>query len=162
CAYLIGRTYRDMGDLKAAKKAYDKLLKKHAGQYVAVLARVDLVDIAEKEKEDSRRVALLRELTYDVDRKGPAGGGCGEDGRKLARHCFGQGDFPEGIKALATTCSENDLPHHLMHPSIGNLFTFVQNLCTSKEEETKKKGERLADAAVVWYRGQATAVKDEK
>jgi len=71
-ALLIGRTYKDMGDLKLAKKAYDKLLKTHPKHYVAVLARLDLADVAAKEKDDVRRAALLRELTYDVERKGAA------------------------------------------------------------------------------------------
>src|SRR3954451_6614567 len=50
-ALLIGRTYKDMGDLKMAKKAYDKLLKAHPKHYVAVLARLDLADVAAKEKD---------------------------------------------------------------------------------------------------------------
>src|SRR5262245_19757690 len=53
-ALLIGRTYKNMGDLKAAKKAYEKLLKDNPKHYVAVLARADLVDIATTEKDATK------------------------------------------------------------------------------------------------------------
>lgn len=162
-ALLIGRTYLGMGDLKAAKKAYDKLLKTQPKHFVAVLARADLVEIAEKEKDDVRRLALLRELTYDVDRTGPANRECVQAARQLARLQFENGDFAEGLKALATACNENDLPTHIVHSSLGNLLNIISTLTGSTDDPAKKKGEKLADAAAAWFREQAAAsVSDEK
>lgn len=162
-AYLIGRTCRDMGDLGAAKKAYEKVLKGHPKQYVAVLARVDLVDIASKEKDDTARVKLLRELTFDIERKGPAVNDCVAAARLLAQQCFSIGDFAEGIKALTTSCTEAELPAHLMHPSLGRLAHTVHDLTASAEEQIKKRGEKLADEGAVWLKTRVTeTIKDEK
>lgn len=162
-AYLIGRTYRDMGDLTSAKKAYDKVLKAHPKHYVAVLARVDLVDIASKESDVAARVKVLRELTFDVERKGLAANECVAAARQLCQHLFTTGDFAEGMKALTTSCSEADLPAHLMHPSLGRLAHTVHDLTGSTEEQVKKRGEKLADEGAVWLKTRVTDnLKDEK
>src|SRR5687768_15045629 len=62
-ALYIGETYKNMGDLRAAKKAYDKLLKDHPSHLVAVYGRRHLVEIAGKERDTARRAELLKTLT---------------------------------------------------------------------------------------------------
>jgi TolA-binding protein len=162
-ALLIGRTYKDMGDLKMAKKAYDKLLKTHPKHYIAVLARLDLADVALKEKDDVRRAAILRELTYDVERKGAAAQDCVTASIQLAQLCFYQGDFAEGIKALGTTYGDNNLPHHLMSHNYGHLPWVLQHISAQPDEDSKKKTKKLADDATNWVKAQASAAqKDEK
>ena len=69
-ALFIGRTYKEMGDRRAAKKAYEKLLKQSPKHLMSVYARVDLADLAAKEGETALQVSLLKELTFDVVRKG--------------------------------------------------------------------------------------------
>ena len=46
---------------------------------------------AAKESDIPRRVALLRELTFDTDRKGPSGPDCVAASRQLAQHYFSVG-----------------------------------------------------------------------
>src|SRR5262249_51915459 len=84
-ALLIGRTQKDMGDVKTAKKAYEKLLKAHPKHYVAVLARADLIEIADREKDQPRKMALLKEMTYEVERKGEAAKDCVAAAQQLSR-----------------------------------------------------------------------------
>lgn len=156
-ALLIGRTHRDMGDTKPAKKAYAKVVASHPKHFAAVMARLDLVEIAAKENDPATRLALLRELTYDVERKGPTAEPCVTAARQLARETFRAGNFDEGLKALATTCSEADLPVHLMHPSLGALPQVAHELTGATDEASKKLGEKLADAGAGWLKVQATA-----
>jgi tetratricopeptide (TPR) repeat protein len=162
-ALLIGRTYRDMGDVKPAKKAYAKTISTYPKHFASVLARLDLVEIAVKEMDTTVQTNLLRELTYDIERKGPTVEPCTTAARQLARQTFRAGNFEEGLKALATTCAEADLPVHLMHPSLGGLPHAVNEMVSAMDEPTKKLGEKLADAATGWLKVQAmNNLKDEK
>jgi TolA-binding protein len=56
-AYYIGSTYKSMGELAKAKKAYAHVLAKYPSHNVAVFARVDLADIARIEGDEKRRAA---------------------------------------------------------------------------------------------------------
>jgi tetratricopeptide (TPR) repeat protein len=162
-ALLIGRTYRDMGDVKPAKKAYAKAITTYPKHFAAVMARLDLVEIAVKEMDATTQTTLLRELTYNVERKGPTVEPCVNAARQLARVSFHAGNFDEGLKALTTTCMEAELPVHLMHPNLGGLPQAVNELTAAMEEATKKLGEKLADAGTGWLKVQAmNGLKDEK
>ncbi len=155
-AMLIGRTYKDMGDTKLAKKAFGKAISTYPKHFAAVLARLELVEIAEKENDSATRVNLLRELTYDVERKGPASNPCVDAARQLARLSFHAGNFEEGLKALATTCKEEELPHHLMAHNHGHLPWILEWMTNGNADEmTKKNAEKLADASAGWLKTQA-------
>src|SRR5262245_60981736 len=108
-ALLIGRTHKEMGDTRAATKAYATVLSSSPRHLAAVLARVDLADIALKENDLPRRATLLKELTYDVERKGPAAVECVAASRQLAQHCFSSGEFNEGLREVASTTQEDDM-----------------------------------------------------
>jgi tetratricopeptide (TPR) repeat protein len=162
-ALLIGRTYRDMGDDKPAKKAYAKAIASYPKHFAAVMARLDLVELAVKEMDAATQTTLLRELTYNVERKGPTVEPCVNAARQLARLSFRAGSFDEGLKALTTTCTEQELPVHLMHPNLGGLPQAVSELTGAMDEAPKKLGEKLADAGAAWLKVFATNnLKDEK
>lgn len=154
---LIGRTYRDIGDAKPAKKAYAKVIAAHPKHFAAVMARLDLVEFAAKENDDATRVKLLRELTYDVERKGATTAPCVTASQQYAQLTFRAGNFEEGLKALATSCTEAQMTHHLMHAGWGNLPTIVGELNGSKDDAVKKSGEKLADAGAAWLKTQVAA-----
>lgn len=160
---LIGRTYRDMGDIKLAKKAYAKAIATYPKHFAAVMARLDLVEFARKENDLATQTALLKELTFDVERKGPTVEPCSTASRQLARLSFQAGNFEDGLKALATSCAEDDVPVHMMHPNIGGLPGIVSALTGAMDEATKKLGEKLADASAGWLKVFATGgLADEK
>ena len=149
---LIGRTYRDMGDTKLAKKAYAKAIASYRKHFATVIARLDLVEMAAKENDLTTQSTMLRQLTYEVERKGPTVEPCNDAARRLARLSFQAGSFDEGLKALATTCAEDDVPVHLMHGSLGRLADIVSEMTGAMDETTKKNGEKLADAAAGWLK----------
>jgi tetratricopeptide (TPR) repeat protein len=162
-AYLIGKTYKETGDIKAAKKAYDKVLSAHPKHVVAVYTRLDLVEIAAKENDADRRLTLLKELTYDVERKGDAAPPCVQASHQLAQHHFAAGNFGEGVRALETSYKDDALAPHLMNGGIGALPHFVQQLTGSADEATKKKGQKMADEAIAYLRAQVkNDIGDEK
>ncbi len=162
-AYLIGKTYKDIGDVKAAKKAYAKLLTTQPKHVFTVHARLDLVEIATKENEGDRRLALLRELAFDVQRQPETAPVCVQASHQLAQHYFMAGEFGEGLKALETSYKADVLPAYLMHPSIGRLLGILQELTGDADAAVKKRGLKLADEAIVYLRTQVKAdLGDEK
>ncbi len=147
CSYFIARTYKDMGEAKKAKQAYLAVVAKNKTHLASVYARTDLLDIARLEGDQVRRMALWRELTYDVKRDNETNGVCAEASRQLAVHYFYAGSFDEGQKALATTYNEQQLPYHAMYYARGPIAELVA------KPETKPIGDKLADAGEAFMKG---------
>jgi len=155
-AYYIGQTYKGLGEIKSAKKAYAHVLAKYPKHDVAVLARVDLADIARIEGDEKTKVQLWRELTFDVKRSPEVAGHCHEASRQLAVHYFNTGAFAEGRDSLATTYPGEELPPQVV--------TYVASPITNLTgaAETKALGEKLADQVIAFLREQTPAdLKDE-
>ena len=162
-AYLIGKTYKDMGDLGPAKQAYLNVTTKHGDEMVAVLARLDLADIARIEQDRDRRVSVLKELVFNAPRVGDAGRQVAEASGTLAQLMFEDGSFIDGKNALATTYKEPNLSREVVHGSqnryLGVASVTGRLVATS---ETKDKGIKLADAAISYLREQMPAApKDD-
>lgn len=149
CAYYIARTYKDMGETKKAKQAYLNVVTKHKSHLASVLARTDLLDIARLEGDEKRRIALWRELTYDIKRDNDSVNVCADASRQLAVHYFYAGSFEEGQKALATTYNAEQLPYHAMYYARGPIAELVA------KPETKALGDKVADAGVAFMKGLA-------
>ena len=149
CAYFIARTYKDMGEVKKAKQAYLAVIAKYKLQLAAVYARTDLLDLARLEGDQVRRMALWRELTYDIKRDAETNAVCADASRQLAVHYFYAGSFAEGQKALATTYNEQQLPYHAMYYARGPIAELVA------KPETKPIGDKVADAGVAFLKGLA-------
>lgn len=150
-SYYIGRAYKDMGEPKKAKVAYQNLIAKHKTHLAAVMARMDLLDIARLEGDQARRITLWRELTYDIKRDADTRDVCASAARQLAVHYFYTGAFDEGQKALATTCTPEQLPYQIIYYARGP----VQELTAAAE--TKAQGEKVADAGVAFMKSLVPA-----
>ncbi len=162
-AFLIAHTYREIGDIKPAKKAYSKTISSYPAHVASVWARYDLAEIALKENDPETRLNLLRQLTYDVERKGLTAEPCAAAARLYTQLVFRAGNFEEGLKALTTTCNEAQLTSHLLHPHLGALPQTINELTASTDEATKKLGEKLADASSAWFKTQVgNWLKDPK
>ncbi len=158
-AYLIARTYKDMGEVAKAKKAYSEVMARHSQQLVGVLARVDLAEIARVEGDAERRVALWKSLTFDIPRQGEAARYCMAASRDLAQYYMNKAAFNEAVKALATTYTPEQLPAQVVAYVQTPISTLV------KESTTKSQGEQLADQAIAYLRKEMPtdlAVEAEK
>ncbi len=154
--YLIGKTYKDMGEVKQAKKFYTKLLSEHAGSLMAILAKIDLADLARAEGDEKRRLALWNEVVFRTDRKGDAAPYCADISNQLATHFFADANFVEGLKALATTYPEPQQPTYVHYYIRGPLAQLVA------QPDSKPRGLKMADAAVAFVKSKIPpAAKDD-
>ena len=147
-AYYIGHTYKGMGQLDKAKKAYEGLSEDHAEHAVAVYALVDLVDIAEVEKDLDARAGHWKQLTFDVKRDAQTSRLCQNAARQYAGWSFSQGTFESGAKALATTYADADLLIQVAAYACPALSRLVA------DAETRSKAERMASEGTGWLRQQ--------
>lgn len=153
-AYYIGKTYKDMGDLRAAKKAYDKVLEKHSKHFAGLRARMDLLDIADQEKDEPKKLELLKQITFEVARNKETSRYCVTAARQLTWHHFHAGEFAEGLKALETCHKPEEVPIYLVHNSYGRAPAIVSHLMSQKEEALKRRGQQLADAAIAYLKSR--------
>ena len=160
-AYFIATTYRGLGDVKKAKRAYRDAITKHAGQLVAVLSINDLIAIARSEMDDKTEVSLLRNLTYDVDRKGSSqiAGVCSNASTTLASIYFNNASFLEGVKALETTYPEKTHLGDLVGQVASRSGTGVSSLIG--KDTTKSKGDRLANETISFIKEKMPAQTDD-
>lgn len=155
-AYLIGKTYKDMGDIPLAKKAYQNVLAKHNEETVGLLAKIDLAEIARIEMDVDKRIALLKDVVFKTERDADAKRYCVEASRTLAGLSFGQGAFVDGKDSFATTYQEPELSYWVWHDIRGVISTLVNDAAT------KEKGLKLADAAIAYFQTLAPAApKDD-
>jgi tetratricopeptide (TPR) repeat protein len=142
-SYFIGKTWKDIGEVKKAKKAYLTLVADHPDSLVAAYALVDLIDITTIEEDGPARVALWKKLTYEFKRvPGDINTICVKASQDLATYYFYTGSFEEAEKALATTYAPKDIPAQI----IGFGATAIQTL--TGDEKNKAKGEKVADNAI--------------
>ena len=148
-AYLIGRTYKDMGETKKAKAAYNEVTKKHPKHIVAAMAMGDLIEIAETEGDDPARVTLWKKLVFDFERVAQSGPACLKASQQYASFNFYKGEFAEGARSLETSYKVEQMPYHVwyfVYQPIGQL---------TGDEKSKAKGEKLADLAAGYIREKA-------
>jgi len=147
-AYLIGRSYKSMGEMKKARRAYGKVLEEHGEHLVAVLARVDLADIARIEGDVERRVEIWKDLTFSTPRRDGSREHCERAARELASHVLrGGGDLDGAREALATNYrDEAELLERLHAATEGAIRHLVRT------EETRETGRRLADRIIAEVR----------
>jgi TolA-binding protein len=102
-AYCMGDSYRTMGEVKSAQKAFRFLIKEYPDHEIAIRSRTDLLHYARLHQDMGERLSLLNELTFEVKRTDAAKETCIKAAHELAElHCFAQ-KLADGKKALATT-----------------------------------------------------------
>jgi tetratricopeptide (TPR) repeat protein len=157
--YMIGLCYKDMGEVAKAKKAYAKVITDHSADVTAVLAKVDLLDIARIENDDEGRLKLLKDLTFDTKRDDKAKEQhCARAANELAAYYYSQANHAEALKALQTNYKEGyELTRGVVNASAGA----ISNL--SNNADTKAKGQKLADTIIKVVETDMPAdVKDQK
>ena len=160
-AYFIATTYRSLGDVKKAKRAYRDAITAHAGKLVAVRSINDLIGIARSEKDSKTEVSLLRNLTYDVDRKGSSqiANVCASASTALASIYFYRPSFVEAVKALETTYPEKTHLNELVGQVVSRGGAGVSSLIS--KDTTKTKGNRLADDTIGFIKAKMPAQTDD-
>lgn len=145
-AFYIGRTYKDIGRVKEAKKALREVVSKYPTHLVAIYAMNDLIDISTIENDIPTRVELWKKLTYDTKRNRDSNQTCINASVALAAHNFREGSFDEGVKALDTTYKPPLLAHRV-HEYVRQPLAELMAAA-----ETTAKGTKLADQAIAWLK----------
>ena len=146
-AYLIGRSYRDIGEISKATKAFENVIAEHEDHTVAVYSRSQLLELAKIRDDQEVRLKLLKQLTFDTPRRRETHGITVNASRELAQLEFIADRFEAGEKALATTY-KNDLKHkvyELAHSAVGHLV---------RSDETRERGLKLADRLISYLKEQ--------
>ncbi|MCE9525976.1 MAG: tetratricopeptide repeat protein [Planctomycetales bacterium] len=149
--FYIGHTYKEIGRTKEAKKSLREVVTKHPAHLATVYALADLIEIAATEKDEATQVELWKKMTFDLKRTPYAVAPCQQASRELAVHSFRLGAFEDGVKALATTYTPDLMPYHVQ----AYIRTPIAEMVA--DSKTKAKGEKLADTAVSWLKGQIPA-----
>ncbi len=147
-AYFIGHAYKEMGEVRKAKKAYQSVLTDHPQHLAAVLASVDLVDLTMIDGDIDTRVVLWKQLTFEMPRTRDSKNHCQTASRYLAAHGFEFGAFDDAVRALATTYSDEQLAAQVANVVRAPIDRLVA------DEKRRAQGEQLADRAASWLRGQ--------
>ena len=146
-AYYIGLTYKDMGEIKPAKKAYQQVLQKYPQAAVAAFAAVDLIDLASLENDQVTLATLWKKLTYETTRTNETRGVCENASRQYSTSLLQRNAVSEAIKALSTTYSE---PSPFVDQFVSLSNTAITQLMG--DQKTVPQGEKLSDDASSYIR----------
>ena len=86
--YYIGQTYKNMGEIRRAKKAYKEVMTTYPDHVVSVYAINDLIAIATTLKDTKTRVELWKKLAFDIKRTRETATICRDASKNLASYHF--------------------------------------------------------------------------
>jgi tetratricopeptide (TPR) repeat protein len=142
--YYIGQTYKDMGEIRKAQRAYREVMAVHPDHLVAVYAINDLIAIATTLKDTKTRVELWKTLAFDIKRTRETSTICRDASKNLASYHFYQVAFDDGVAALETTWMGQTLTSQV----VAHLHAPIRGY--SSDEKQRVRGHKLADVAVAW------------
>ena len=147
-AYYIGRAYKEIGEVRKAKRAYQTVLDDHPKHLAAVYATVDLIDISTIDNDLESRLKLWKRLTFETKRDRQSQQYCVNASQQLATYSFEFGAFADGIKAIESTYPSAEAAGQLANFARGPIARLIS------KAETQTRGQGLAEQAVAWIRQQ--------
>ncbi len=114
-AYYIGKTLKDIGQLKKAKPTLSELVDKHPQHLAGVYGMVALADIAGIEKDEEAQVKAWKKLTFDAPRNRWTNSQCVDASLRLASYLLANGTLPEAVEALDTTYDDDQLSNQVVN-----------------------------------------------
>ncbi|QDU31297.1 tol-pal system protein YbgF [Anatilimnocola aggregata] len=148
-AFYIGRTYKEIGRIKEAKKALRDVVAKYPGHLVSIYSMNDLIDISTIENDMPARVEFWKKLAFDTKRNRDSNQSCINASVNLAAYHFREGAFDDGVKSLETTYKPPQLAHRV-HEYVRQPLAELMS-----QSETVAKGGKLADQAMSWLKTQS-------
>ena len=147
-AYCMGDSYRTMGEVKNAQKAFRFLIKEYPDHEIAIRSRQDLLHYARLHQDMEERLSLLKELTFTVKRTETSKDACIKACHELAELHFFSQKLDEGKKALATTYTGPALFDQVISLSTKT----VQHLL--KDPKTRPAAIKLGDQLIATMRAE--------
>ena len=141
-AYHIGLTWKEMGEIKPAKKAYQQVLQKYPQAAVTAFAAIDLIDIATLENDNQTLTTLWKKLTHETTRTNDTRGVCENASRQYAGFLLQNNGISDAVKALSTTYPEpSPFVDQFVSLSVGAINQLMA------DQKTVPQGEKLSDDA---------------
>jgi tetratricopeptide (TPR) repeat protein len=146
-SYLIGKSYQDMGQVEQAGVAYRRLVEAYADTQIAVLAKVNLLEMAKVAQDDVTRRQLLENLVFDTERTEAAREYCESASRELAGLAFHGSDWDRGVEVLETRSPGGALA--------GQIYEHGRRAMDHmrRDEETRKEAEAMGKKLIVLLEG---------
>jgi tetratricopeptide (TPR) repeat protein len=144
-AYYMGDTYKGMGQTAKAKRALAEMVEKHPQHPAAVRAITVLLEIAESENDRPAQAALWKRLALEVPRTRENRRICAQAAGNLASYLFSQAALKEGIQALSSNYSDDELPARVLEYLRGPLAALAE------QSASRSKADKLLELAVVWF-----------
>ncbi len=141
-AYLMGKSYKDVGELKNAEKAYARTITEYEDHHVSVLSKWDLSEIYGEQKKSTQRMEVWKDLAFKVKRTKENSSILVNASNSLASFYFYSGDFSEGLKALESSYSEKVLAKRVHNSVYGAISTLTG------DPQKKSLGEKLANESI--------------
>ena len=141
-AYLIGRSYKSVGEVKQADDAYGKVIAAHPGDHVAVLSKWDMAEIAHIRKDTRRLEQVWSDLVFNTKLNKQNRSYVERAAQGLAKHHFAGADFAKARKALEVPYSDGAVLDAIYQNAKGA----ISRLCD--DDPTRRSGEQLADRII--------------
>ncbi len=141
-SYLIGRSYKSIGELQKAETAHGKAINAHPADHIAVLAKWDMADIARIRKDTKRLVQVWSDLTFNTKPDKKNRPYVEKSAQGLAKLHFAEPDFEKAREALKVVYKDAALLDAIYQ----NAKEAVSRLCG--ENKTRRSGEKLADRII--------------
>ena len=141
-SYLIGQSYKSIGELKKAEIAYGKAVNSHPEKHIAVLSKWDIAEIAKIQNNEKRLIQVWTDLVFKSKQDKKNLPYLTKAAQSLAKHHFAKPDFDDALKTLVQMFKEHDLSDAIYQ----NSKDAVSSLC--KSDNTKVAGEKLADQVI--------------
>ncbi|MDP6795799.1 MAG: tetratricopeptide repeat protein [Verrucomicrobiota bacterium] len=152
-AYLIGRSYKSVGEVKQADAAYGKAIAAHPDDHVAVLSKWDMAEIAHIRKDTRRLEQVWSDLVFNTKLNKQNRSYVERAAQGLAKHRFSEADFEKALKTLQVPYSEEALLDAIYQ----NAKNAVSRLCN--DDTTRRSGEQLADRIITLLLDETINIK---
>ena len=154
-AYLIGNSYKAIGEVNNAIKAYERVREEYPEKHVRILALWDMLDIAKVHSDDKLKLKILRELTFDIKRNKSNDYFLATAALELCDYYFYRGEATPGLEAL----QEQKNAHRMIRSYRGVVHQADERARQAighlrKDKKTIPASEKLADAVIKFIRGQ--------
>jgi tetratricopeptide (TPR) repeat protein len=152
-AYLIGKSYKSIGEVKKAKAAYGKAIAAHPVDHIAVLSKWDMAEIARIRKDAKRLAQVWSDLVFNTKLNKQNRYYIERAAQGLARHHFAEPDFAKARKVLKVLYSDAALVDAIYQ----NAKEPVSHLC--RDGKTRRSGEQLADRIITLLLDETLDIK---
>ena len=141
--FLIGKSYKNIGELKKADTAYRKTINNYPKDHIALLSKWDLIEIASIKKDQKSLNKIWNDIVFKTEKNKKNLLYINKAADSLSKYYFNQSEFNKANFVLTETYEGDKLNDAIYQ----NAKHAVTSLC--KNKATKSNGEILADKIIL-------------